>query len=188
MAYIGTGVEYALHCLLWLVEPMAEQPSSRDLADIQGIPTAFVAKVFSKLDKAGIVTASSGIRGGYRLARAAEDISVLDVVDAVEGDKALFECREIRGCCALFDGDPPAWAVRGTCGIHAVMLHAQEILRAELAKTTLADLSAGVMSKGMPPELMQEAENWFAARQQAREDARITGMRARTPKRDDIEE
>lgn len=112
MAYIGTGVEYALHCLLWLVAPLEQRPSSRDLAEIQGVPPAFVAKIFPKLEKAGIVEASGGIRGGYRLARAPEDISVLDVVDAVEGRKALFDCQEVRGRCALFDNKPPKWANR----------------------------------------------------------------------------
>lgn len=52
------------------------------------MPAAFVAKIFSKLEKADIVEASGGIRGGYRLARPAEDISVLDVTDAVEGNSS----------------------------------------------------------------------------------------------------
>lgn len=116
MAHIGTGVEYALHCLLWLVSPLEQRPSSRDLAELQGVPAAFVAKIFSKLEKAGIVESAGGIRGGYQLARAPDKISVLDVldvVDAVEGPKALFDCQEIRGRCALFEGRPPGWANRG---------------------------------------------------------------------------
>ncbi len=185
MAYIGTGVEYALHCLLWLVAPPEQRPSSRDLAEIQGVPSAFVAKIFSKLEKAGIVEASGGIRGGYCLARAPEDISVLDVVDAVEGQKALFDCQEIRSRCALFDSKPPKWANRGVCGIHAVMLNAEKVLRNELTKTSLASLSAGVLSKSMPPTFMGQVQIWFADRQAAREDARITGMRSRSTARDD---
>ena len=113
MAHIGTGVEYALHCLLWLVPPLEQRPSSRDLAELQGVPAAFMAKIFPKLEKAGIVESTGGIRGGYQLARAPEDISVLDVVDAVEGQKALFDCQEIRGRCALFDGAPPRWPTAG---------------------------------------------------------------------------
>lgn len=185
MAYIGTGVEYALHCLLFLVTPPAQPPSSRDLADIQGVPAAFVAKIFSKLEKAGIVEASGGIRGGYRLGRPATDISVLDVVDAVEGRKALFDCQGVRSRCALFDDDAPKWAQGGVCGIHAVMLNAQEVLRAELAKTSLAALAAGVQDRGMPAQFAGEVKMWFAERQAAREDARVGGMRARSASRQD---
>lgn len=185
MAYIGTGVEYALHCLLWLHEPLEQRPSSRDLAEMQGVPSAFVAKIFSKLEKAGIVESSGGIRGGYRLARAPEDISVLDVVDAVEGEKALFDCQEIRSRCALFDGNPPKWASRGVCGIHAVMLNAQKVLRDELAKSNLASLSAGVLGKGLTPEFLGEVKVWFSDRQAAREDARIVGIRARATAEED---
>ncbi|CAG9165882.1 RrF2 family transcriptional regulator [Cupriavidus pampae] len=184
MAYIGTGVEYALHCLLWLVAPLEQRPSSRDLADMQGVPPSFVAKIFPKLEKAGIVEASGGIRGGYRLARPAEDISVLDVVDAVEGPKALFDCQEVRGRCALFGTSPPKWANRGVCGIHAVMLNAEKVLREELAKTTLASLSAGVLGKGMPSGFMNQAQIWFAERQTAREDARMVGVRSRATTRE----
>lgn len=180
MAYIGTGVEYALHCLLWLVDPAEQRPSSRDLAELQGVPVAFVAKIFSKLEKAGIVEASGGIRGGYRLAKAPKDISVLDVVDAIDGRKALFDCQEIRGRCALFDNDPPKWANRGVCGIHAVMLNAEQVMRSELAKSSLASLTTGVLGKGVPAGFMNDVKVWFADKQVAREDARIMGMRSRS--------
>jgi len=187
MAYIGTGVEYALHCLLWLVDPLDQQPSSRDLAEMQGVPAAFIAKIFSKLEKAGIVKASGGIRGGYRLARAPENISVLDVVEAVEGRKALFDCQEIRGRCALFDNNPPPWVSRGVCGIHAVMLNAQQAMRTELAKSTLASLADGFVQAGASAGMMSQANEWFALRQIARESARISGMRLRSAERDDSE-
>ncbi|WP_137172021.1 Rrf2 family transcriptional regulator [Massilia sp. HP4] len=185
MAYIGTGVEYALHCLLFLVAPPEQPPSSRDLADIQGVPAAFVAKIFSKLEKAGIVEASGGIRGGYRLARPAKDISVLDVVDAVEGRKALFDCQEVRGRCPLLDDETARLATSGVCGIHAVMLNAQKVMREELARSSLASLSAGVLGRGLPARFAGEVKVWFAERQAAREDARIGGMRARSAVRED---
>src|SRR5262249_33649756 len=102
MAHLGSSVEYGLHCLLWLVGPLAEPASSRDLADLQGVSPSFLAKIFPKLEKAGIVHASEGVRGGYLLARTPSEISVLDVVEAIEGKKPLFDCQEIRGRCAVF--------------------------------------------------------------------------------------
>jgi Rrf2 family protein len=114
MAHITAGVEYGLHCLLYLVNPResldeAHHASVRDLADLQGVPVEYVAKLFTKLQKAGLVVAAEGARGGFRLARPAGSISVLDVVFAIDGEKDLFECREIRGRCAVFGGKPPAW-------------------------------------------------------------------------------
>src|SRR4051794_19920754 len=104
MAHITTGVEYGLHCLLFLVG--GRTASVRDLADLQGVPVEYVAKLFTKLQKAGLVVASEGARGGFRLAREPRSISVLDVVIAIDGKKQLFECREIRGRCAIFGRKP----------------------------------------------------------------------------------
>ncbi|WP_458098419.1 RrF2 family transcriptional regulator [Roseomonas sp. WA12] len=185
MAYMGTGVEYALHCLTWIAAPLEQPPSSRDLAEMQGVPPAFLKKIFPKLEKAGIVEASGGIRGGYRLARSPEQISVLDVVDAVEGPRKLFDCQEIRGRCVLFEGKPPAWSTRGVCGIHAVMIRAEKVMRDELAKTSLAALMGPLVTKIQPPGFAGEVREWFAGRQLAREDARVSGMRSRSSPADE---
>src|ERR1700754_5202046 len=139
MAHLGSSVEYGLHCLLWLVDPMAGPASSRDLAELQGVSPSFIAKIFPRLEKAGIVKASEGVRGGYRLGRPASDITVLDVVDAIEGQKPLFDCKEIRGLCTLYGDKRPATG--GICAIHAVMLRAEQSMRDELARTTLAALA-----------------------------------------------
>jgi Rrf2 family protein len=171
MAHIGNRVEYGLHCLLWLVDPNAEPVSSRDLAELQGISPSFVAKIFPKLEKAGIVTALAGVRGGYRLARAPDRITVLDVVDAIEGKKPLFDCRDIRGRCPIFGSNAPAWATSGVCGIHAVMLRAERSMRDELAATTLADL-AGTVGRKMPQRFAGEIKVWLADRMNQRSEGR----------------
>ncbi|MGN6124366.1 MAG: RrF2 family transcriptional regulator [Sphingomonas oligoaromativorans] len=169
MTHITTGVEYALHCLLFLVDNDEEQPlaSARDLAELQGVPADFVAKLFTKLQKAGIVAATEGVRGGFRLARAPATISVLDIVEAIDGQKPLFECRNIRSQCALFDGDTPDWATRGVCSIHAVMLEAEARIRDVMASHTLASLAARVADKA-PPGYGAKAFDWLSERGPAR--------------------
>lgn len=177
MAHLGNSVEYGLHCLLWLAAPDAAPASSRDLAELQGVSPSFLAKIFPKLEKAGIVSASAGIRGGYRLARPAAKITVLDVVDAIEGHKPLFDCQEIRGRCAIFKGKAPAWSTQGVCSIHAVMLRAEQSMRAELARATLADLVTTVARKapaGMPTEI----KVWLTGRLAARSEAQAEGRTA----------
>lgn len=167
----GASTEYVLHSLLWLVEN-DEPVSSLDLADLQELPSAFMAKLLPKLEKAGILRASEGMKGGYVLARPAREISVLSVVDAVEGRKSLFNCQEIRGRCALFAQGPPRWATQGVCGIHAAMLRAEEAMREELAQTTLADLSDLVRVKA-PPQFLDNAQSWLGNRMKTRREGTV---------------
>jgi Rrf2 family protein len=167
MAHITSSVEYGIHCLLFLVGSGDTPLSSRDLAELQGISPSFLAKIFPKLEKAGIVTASEGVRGGYRLARPAEEISFLQVVDAIEGTKPLFDCQEIRGRCAVFGGQAPGWAMEGTCAIHAAMLQAEKAMRESLARTTLADVASRFGRKA-PPAFFGDVSGWIEGRARAR--------------------
>src|SRR5581483_1574361 len=94
---LGQGVEWALHCctLLALVPPEHTLPAAR-LAEYHGIPPAYLAKHLQAMAQAGIVESTAGRKGGYRLARAAGEITLLEVVDAVDGGDAAFRCTEIR--------------------------------------------------------------------------------------------
>lgn len=174
MALYGASTEYVLHSLLWLVDN-PEPVSSLDLAELQDIPAAFVAKLLPKLEKAGLLIAAEGLRGGYKLAKAPDEISVLAVVDAVEGRKSLFNCQEIRGRCVLFNQKPPEWATQGICGIHGAMLRAEQAMRRELAQTSLGDLARSVRDKA-PSPFLGTAQSWFDERVQTR---RISKVRQR---------
>jgi Rrf2 family protein len=167
MAHLTVSVEYGIHCLLWMVRSDGAPLSSRDLADFQGISQSFLAKIFPKLEKAGIVRASEGVRGGYALARPPEEISFLDIVDAIEGPKPLFDCQEIRGRCAIFGDMPPAWATNGVCAVHVVMLKAEKAMRDTLASQSLHTLSQAVTGKA-PPEFGAAVESWLSGRVEGR--------------------
>jgi Rrf2 family protein len=119
------------------------------------------------MEKAGLVVSAEGVRGGYRLARSARQISILDVVDAIEGRKPLFQCREVRGKCALFSGSPPKWATRGMCAIHATMREAEARMRQALQGQTLADLNDRV-TPILPAKFTGEAQQWFEQRHTGR--------------------
>lgn len=173
MAHITSSVEYGLHCVLWLVDPETGQPSSRDLAELQGVSPTFLAKIFSKLEKAGIVCAAEGIRGGYRLAREPANVSVLDIVDAIEGQKPLFDCQEIRGRCAVFGDAAPKWATNGVCAIHATMLKAEKAMRDALAQETLADLATKVVRKA-PKNFQGEIRDWLSDKAESRTTVRLS--------------
>jgi Rrf2 family protein len=153
--------------MLHLVADDAPARSARDLADYQGLSPSFVAKLFTRLERAGLVRSTEGIRGGFRLARPAEEISVLDVADAIEGSKPIFDCKEIRRDCVLYGDAPPAAATRGVCGIHAVMIEADMEMRSALARHSLGDIAARVAAK-IPARQREASRDWFAARVSAR--------------------
>jgi Rrf2 family protein len=162
----GAGAEYALHSLLVL--GARETPVSvRDLARFQDLPERFLAKIFSRLQKAGLVRGIEGMRGGFVLARPLGRITVREVLEAVDPDRTLFECAEIRRHCALFGQEPPTWSVTGMCRIHLFMREAESALQAFLGSKTLADLSREFDSKA-PARFVREAETWFQERRNGR--------------------
>jgi Rrf2 family protein len=167
MAHITTSVEYAIHGLLWLVVNGDAPLSSRDIAELQVISPSFVAKIFPKLEKAGIVAASEGVRGGYRLARPADEISFLEIIDAIEGEKPLFDCQNVRGRCAVFGEAAPDWATAGTCAVHAVMLQAEKAMRQALAAQSLGEVAAR-FGRAAPKPFVSDVQAWIDQRADSR--------------------
>ena len=136
---LSQGVEWALHCTLMLAQ--AEEGTvapRRTLAGFFDLPEAYLAKHLKSLVQAGILTATSGPRGGFRLARPATRITVLDVVEAIEGTAPPFICAEIRqrGACAV-----PAEKCTAPCPVARVMHDAERAWRQSLRSVTLAALS-----------------------------------------------
>ncbi|CAM3942442.1 Rrf2 family transcriptional regulator [Rahnella bruchi] len=165
MSHISAGVEYALHCLLFIADPQGKvtDASVRDLSELQGVPFDYVAKLFTKLHKAKLIIATEGAKGGIRLAKPSQEISVLEVVDAIDGRKKLFDCKEIRNRCAVFEDNPPSWASSGLCAIHALMIEADDKMREVLAAQTLAGL-ASQFGRKAPPEFSQQVTRWLGDR------------------------
>ena len=158
----GAGAEYALHSLLILATSDAPL-SVVDLARFQEIPERYLAKVFTRMKDARLVVGTEGIAGGFSLARPAEDIRVVEVLDAVDPDRKLFACAEIRRNCALFGDAPPEWATAGSCRIDLFMTEAEHTLRDFLASKTIADLVCEFSCKA-PPAFAADSSSWFQAR------------------------
>lgn len=164
MATFGKGVEYALHSLLYLLDtPNGVARAVGDIARFQGVSETYLAKIFTKLKKAGLVRSSTGAQGGYELARPPDQISFWDVVVAIEGNLHLFECRNIRAGSALYRDKQvkPNWLVSGPCEIHKVMMDVEDQMKAALQRKTLAWLSQEV-GKKMPKREMEKVAQWFS--------------------------
>jgi Rrf2 family protein len=155
---LGQGVEWAVHCCTVLAVVPADRtlPAAR-LAEYHDVPPAYLAKHLQAMASAGIVESTAGRNGGYRLARPAAEITVLDVIDAVEGDAPAFRCTEIRR-------RGPARGVaadyKAPCGIAAAMARAEDAWRAELASVTIADLLVHVAAT-VSPVSIRKAASWF---------------------------
>ena len=136
---MSAGVEWALHCTVLLaVLPPAGTLPGRALAQFHGVSESYLLKHMQALTRAGICESVSGPTGGYRLAREPGEITLLDVVEAIEGTEPAFRCDEIRqrGPTALA---PATYAVQ--CGIHTVMLEAEAAWKQALRRRTVADLT-----------------------------------------------
>ncbi|MFK8846652.1 RrF2 family transcriptional regulator [Streptomyces sp. Ac-502] len=153
---MSEGVEWALHCCVTLASLGDARPvSTARLAASFDLPQAYLNKRLQALVRAGVLTSTPGARGGFRLARPPERISLMDVVAAIEGTDDAFRCTEIRrqgpGTGA------PDRDFRRPCGISTAMRKAELAWRRELAKQTVADLLAGV-----PGPAAERTRRWFA--------------------------
>jgi FeS assembly SUF system regulator len=120
---------------LVLMTVMARRPeavhTARDLAEISHLPLPTASKVLKQLLQSGLLSSSRGTRGGYRLAKGAADISVAEVVTAVEGPIALTECStDTIGLCDL----------EHSCPIKSNQRIINQVMRGALEKVSLSDL------------------------------------------------
>ena len=159
----SVGVEYAIHCLLYMVKlEEGKSVGIRDLATFQGVSETYLSKVYAKLSKSGIIKSISGVKGGYALARSAEEITFWDVVEAVEGSEPFFQCAEIRQNNILLDKDNlPDTHTKCPCLIKVVMLEAEDEMRKYLSNKSLAWLYDEVYNKKLPKDVEKVTIEWF---------------------------
>jgi Rrf2 family iron-sulfur cluster assembly transcriptional regulator len=126
--------DHAIRALLVLLRQSANgRLTSYRLAEETKIPAEFLRKILSALARAKILRSVRGPTGGVRLARKPEDITLLDIVEAVEGPLALNECTRAPSACPRSPH----------CLVHPVWQQAQERLRETLASATLATFRNG---------------------------------------------
>jgi len=131
------GVEYAFHSLFYMVDlPEHKTIGIKQIAELNKLTETYLSKVFSKLRKAGIVRSTTGVKGGYELARPAEDISFWDVIEAIEGPSFFFQCAEIRKK-NIFVDDPSVFTAKCPCLIKVVIQEAEELMRNHLRSKSL---------------------------------------------------
>lgn len=128
---ITRQADYAVRAVLYLARLGSNQrAATSQIAKEQSIPPSFLAKIISQLSIAGLLHTSRGARGGVTLAREAGDITLLEVIEAIDGPIMLNDCVGDESVCT-FDHD---------CPLRPVWCEVQNDLVTRLKSTNFATL------------------------------------------------
>jgi len=135
----STKAEYGIRLMVALGRREGERPVSlAALADSETLPLSYLEHLVAKLREAGLVTSQRGAHGGYRLAVPAEEVRMLEVVEALEGSIAPMDCFVPDGEGRIFcshEGE-----AEGACSTKLLWTRVQGGITRALAGTTLAEL------------------------------------------------
>ncbi|WKZ36599.1 MAG: Rrf2 family transcriptional regulator [Anaerolineales bacterium] len=129
---ITRQADYAVRAVLHLARNSDQRTATSTIAEEQRIPPSFLAKIVSQLSIAGLLHTSRGARGGVTLARTAKEITLLEVIEAIDGPIQLNECVGENSTCSFGDD----------CPLRPVWCDAQDELVGRLKGTNFADMIA----------------------------------------------
>ena len=149
--YISAKVDYAVRAMC-AVAAAGERPVTAEaLADAQGLPPKFLESILNDLRRAGLLRSQRGAEGGYRLARAAKEITVADIIRPLDGP--LAEVRGLR---------PEAASYKGAAEhLQQVWIAVRSSLRSVLEKVTLADIVAGKLPRSVM-QMTEKPDAWVS--------------------------
>ena len=150
---LATGVEWTTHiCTVLALVPEGRGLNVEALAEFFEVPSAYLAKQMQLLRRAGIVDSVRGKKGGYRLAKGVDAITLLDIVRAIEGPMPAFRCTEIRqnGPCGLKPKD-----CKRPCEVASAFAKAEDAYRDALKAQTLAGVMQEAATNSTPEHMIQ---------------------------------
>src|SRR5262245_54839277 len=128
---ITRQADYAIRAILYLAQlKPGAQASTAQIAREQHIPLTFLAKIMSQLSASGVVRATRGAHGGVALARGPEEISLLDIVETIDGPIMLNDCTLNPRTCELSE----------QCAVRVVWCETRADLVKRLGQTTFGKL------------------------------------------------
>jgi len=136
---VSSRCHYGLIFVFYLTEkmPFGQTVSLSDVTTAVNIPQGYLEDIAARLRRAGIVVASRGAHGGYRLAKEPKEISVADVVEAIEGPVAFVDCLETKTVCTVDKN------FGSRCSSRFLWKRVQDSLLTEMRKLSLRDVVAG---------------------------------------------
>ncbi|MCS6907314.1 MAG: Rrf2 family transcriptional regulator [Anaerolineales bacterium] len=140
---ITRQADYAVRAVTFLARLGADhRAATSTIAQEQQIPPSFLAKIVSQLSVAGLLSTSRGARGGVSLAKPPGEISLLEVVEAIDGPIVLNECVGDRGACKFVE----------ECPVHPIWCEVQYELVQKLKNTTFDQLANPKKGNNSPCE------------------------------------
>jgi len=132
MFHISRKGDYAVRGMVFLAgRPRGEISMLKDIAASVDVSSALLAKIFQDLSRVGFVRSYRGAGGGFELARPAGRISLLEIIEAIDGPIAMNRCIVNRGICGR----------EHFCGVHPVWMQLQQKMRNNLRKVSLLKLA-----------------------------------------------
>jgi Rrf2 family protein len=128
---ITRQTDYAIRCVLYLSEFPDNVIMVDEIAKAKAIPKSFLSKILQKLAKLNIVKSYRGVNGGFQIARRPKDISLLDVIEAIE-PIAMNKCAVNQRMCSFSD----------TCSVHPVWVELRKDVEKKMRQYTFAKLIA----------------------------------------------
>jgi len=122
--------DYAVRCVLYLAESDDQIANVTEVSRKMHIPKTFLAKIFQKLSRAGIVESIRGMNGGFRLSKRPSAISLLDVMHAIQGPLGINVCAVNSKKCSR----------SSTCSVHPVWVGLRKEVDRRLQEQTIGKL------------------------------------------------
>jgi Rrf2 family protein len=122
--------DYAVRTILYLAKERNRTASVTEVAQAMHIPKSFLAKILQRLVKSKILTSTRGVNGGFQLAKKTSDISLLSIMEAIQGPAGINLCAvDSRKC---------KWSA--DCSVHPVWVDIRKEVERRLRKQTIAEL------------------------------------------------
>jgi len=128
---ITRETDYAIRCVLHLSKDPDRVIMVDSIARDKKIPKSFLAKILQKLSKAGIVKSFRGVNGGYQLDKHPSEISLLNIIESIEGPVLMNECAMNKKACDMSD----------SCSVHPVWVKIRKIVEGTLSDYNLETLT-----------------------------------------------
>ncbi len=134
----SSACEYAIRALIYLIDQQPDQfILLREIAQAEGIPYAFLGKIFQNLVRAGFLRSAKGLHGGYALVRPAEGITLYHIKEVIDGTADLERCLVGLGRCSD----------EMLCPLHETWKPLRQEIKHFLQNTSLADVAKAVQKK-----------------------------------------
>lgn len=128
--YVTREADYAVRCVLFLSGDPEHIASAKEISQSMDIPKSFISKILQRLSAKGIVTSVRGLKGGFRLVKKPREITLFEVIEAIQGPSAMNICAIDKRRCSR----------SSTCTVHPIWVEIRKKVEKRLKKENFSTL------------------------------------------------